>query len=92
MKNLRSSLFVGLVLAGAAGAVSCGSENSGSGSPEAPFNGVKGTYLNTYIWGVSEATAPPIEGISVAALVPQPSGGYTTIEGSFYEDGTFEIS
>jgi hypothetical protein len=91
MKNLRSSLFVGLVLAGAAGAVSCGSENSGSGSPEAPFNGVKGTYLNTYIWGVSEATAPPIEGISVAALVPQPSGGYTTIEGSFYEDGTFEI-
>jgi hypothetical protein len=40
---------------------------------------------------VSEATAPPVEGISVAALVPQPSGGYTVIQGSFDVDGKFEI-
>jgi hypothetical protein len=91
MKNLRSSLLVGLSVAGAVGAVSCGSDSSGAGSPEAPFDGVKGAYLNSYVWGASKATAPPVEGTSVAALVPQPSGGYTTIEGSFYEDGTFEI-
>jgi hypothetical protein len=89
MKNWQLSPLFGLFLAGAAGALGCGSD--GDGAPEAPFNGVKGTYLNTYLWGVSEATAPPSEGVSVAALVPQPSGGYSTIEGFFYADGNFEI-
>lgn len=87
MKIKHSWLLVGFSLASAVALLGCGSDDPA----EVPFNGVKGTYLNTYMAGASETTAPPSEAVTVAALIPQPGGGYKTIDGSFHADGSFEI-
>jgi hypothetical protein len=73
--NAARSFFLVLFAIGAAGAVTlgCGPDEPGGSAagepPSPPYNGVKGSYLHTYL-GVQKI-APPKEAISFAALVPQ---------------------
>lgn len=89
MRNANCPILVCSFVAGAA----VFTAGCGPGEAEAPpFEGVQGSYIDTYISDTGESEAPRMPGaVIIAAIAQQPDSTWKTYNGSIKADGMIEI-